>query len=186
MGMTTSENSDSIDCPHCGKPNKDLWEHELEDDGEVLFSCAHCGQTVKLSAKVTYDYTAEALPPTATVEDNLEQATDRLARARVRYRRLVELHAPQLILDNEQALIDKWAARVRALGGTPIPRDCTQCPHSRATGVTFRYCTHPAVPAAEQVQAAQANPVTETAAWSGWPLAYHETRPRPGCPLEKT
>lgn len=52
---------DHVDCPECGKPHGDLWEHELKDDASVSAWCGWCDAEFTLSLEVTFRYTATAI-----------------------------------------------------------------------------------------------------------------------------
>lgn len=46
----------SIDCPHCGGKNADLWELDIDDGDCVEHDCGHCGKPFFIKKWVTVDY----------------------------------------------------------------------------------------------------------------------------------
>ncbi|NII53539.1 hypothetical protein [Luteibacter sp. SG786] len=54
--------TDQPTCPYCGHIERDAWEIPFDSiDGEVVQTCAHCGEDYHLSRNAIITYTSEPL-----------------------------------------------------------------------------------------------------------------------------
>lgn len=61
MSATTESDTESIVCPHCGKAIADLWDYGWGNDEGIDIECGHCARPIRLTRRVSVDYTAEAM-----------------------------------------------------------------------------------------------------------------------------
>lgn len=59
IGNVTHDDGETILCPHCGKPNGDLWEQASDD---ATAECSSCNKSFRLVRTTTVSYAATALP----------------------------------------------------------------------------------------------------------------------------
>lgn len=48
----------SVDCPECGEPQTDLWDHDWGSHEEITTACGSCGKDYVLSRSITVRYSA--------------------------------------------------------------------------------------------------------------------------------
>jgi endogenous inhibitor of DNA gyrase (YacG/DUF329 family) len=46
--------ADTVNCPHCGESQGDLWDHDWGTREEVRTECGECGKAVTLTRTVDY------------------------------------------------------------------------------------------------------------------------------------
>lgn len=57
----THSDGDTIACPWCGYPHRNLWDHHLDDGATTTVECGECGRSFMLRCYVSVDYTARRL-----------------------------------------------------------------------------------------------------------------------------
>lgn len=57
--MSTTSDTEQIDCPACGYRLGDLWEYFVSNDATAEIECEGCGVALNLERNVSVDYVCE-------------------------------------------------------------------------------------------------------------------------------
>lgn len=58
MKKITTSDTETIECPACGNPLRDLWELFVGADSSAEVECEKCGRALVIERNVSVDYAA--------------------------------------------------------------------------------------------------------------------------------
>jgi hypothetical protein len=61
--------STGVACPECGKPQRDLWDHNWGSREELTVSCGTCGADFVLSRIISVEYEARRIGKRSALRD---------------------------------------------------------------------------------------------------------------------